>query len=90
MGMATKTIYARDFQGALTALKDGRKVARCGWNGKGMFIKLISSYSIHNPISDGKILGLRPFIGMKTVDEEFVPWVASQTDLLADDWAVLN
>ena len=68
------------FAGALHALKQGGKVCRTGWNGRGMYIEL------QTPTETSKMT--RPYIFMKTVDEQLVPWVASQTDLLAEDWIV--
>jgi hypothetical protein len=70
------------FSVALGALKDGRKVARYGWNGQGMWIDL------QRPDANSKMS--RPYLFMKTVDEKLVPWVASQTDLLADDWMIVK
>ena len=58
---------------AVEAVKKGKKIARAGWNGKGMFLFL---YHAH--------------IDMKTVDGTIVPWLASQTDVLADDWIVVE
>lgn len=73
---------------ALESLKSGAKVYREGWNGKGMFLRLIPAggYSILSSITEGHIHPLLPFIGMKTADNCFVPWLASQTDILAEDW----
>jgi len=81
-----------NFGKAIEKLKVGKKVARQGWNGKGMFLKLIDSggYSIREPIVDDKILSLLSWIGMKTADNSFVPWLASQTDMLAEDWVVIE
>lgn len=86
------------FGGALDALKEGRKVARSGWNGKGMWLVLVNSddyldYGItpilrtFHPAYDYDIV---PWIGMKTADDKFVPWLASQTDMLAEDWDVVE
>lgn len=75
-----------DFGEALFALKQGRRVARKGWNGKGMWLKLVTNYSVTHNLEPNKILPLLPWIGMRTATEEFVPWLASQTDLLAEDW----
>jgi hypothetical protein len=68
------------FEAALTKLKRGERVARAGWNGKGMWIAL------HNP--DGKEGNkmTAPYIFMKTADGKLVPWLCSQTDMLASDW----
>ncbi|MFW6855365.1 DUF2829 domain-containing protein [Burkholderia gladioli] len=75
---------------AIEALKAGKRVARAGWNGKGMWLALVPSWS-YNPDSHGAdvySLGCEklPWIGMKTADGKFVPWLASQTDMLAEDW----
>jgi len=73
------------FGDAIAALTDGRRVAREGWNGKGMWLRLIKFYQLDgHPHTLG--LKLLPWIGMKTADGGFVPWLASQTDMQADDW----
>ena len=86
-----------DFGAALQALKNGQKVAREGWNGKGMFLFLVpgSVFKVNRaPLlgiyPEGTEITYRPHIDMKTVDGEIVPWVASQTDLLADDWCIVE
>ena len=86
-----------DFGAALQALKNGQKVAREGWNGKGMFLFLVpgSVFKVNRaPLlgiyPEGTEINYRPHIDMKTVDGEIVPWVASQTDLLADDWCIVE
>lgn len=87
------------FDFAIRALKSGKKVARIGWNGKGMWLEFIKAteYQIdgHNlPVNtaapDGNVQSLLPFICMKTADNKYVPWLASQTDVLAEDWVVIN
>jgi hypothetical protein len=78
-----------DFGSALHALKYNRlKVAREGWNGKGMWLAFEEGVprELGGPM---RRYDLRPYIVMKTVDDEIVPWVASQTDLLAEDWVVV-
>ena len=67
-----------DFSWALDCLKAGCKVARAGWNGKGMFIKL------QEPTVTSKMT--LPYIYMSTAQGDLVPWLASQTDILTDDW----
>lgn len=66
------------FEWALTQLREGEKVCRQGWNGKGMWIAL------QTPDENSKMS--LPYIYMKTADDRLVPWLASQTDLLANDW----
>lgn len=66
------------FGEALQAMRHGAQLTRKGWNGKGMYLEL------QEPDAHSKMT--RPYIYMKTVDDDLVPWVASQTDLLAQDW----
>lgn len=86
-----------DFQSALNALKNGRPVRRAGWNGKGMWLVHVSGWSI---ISSGAMPkeavgafmadNFLPFICMFTAQRQFVPWLASQTDILAHDWEIID
>lgn len=76
--MSANMPFDGSFSHALDALKQGFKVARVGWNGKGMFV------GIQTPDENSK-MGL-PYIYISTVEGKLVPWVASQTDLLASDW----
>lgn len=69
------------FGWALRQLQRGRRVTREGWNGKDMWIEL--------QVPDEHSKMKRPYIYMSPVDGQLVPWVASQTDLLADDWMVI-
>ncbi len=69
------------FGEALCELEAGEQVARAGWNGKGMWIEL------QRPDAHSKMT--RPYIYMRTADAERVPWVASQTDILARDWEIV-
>ncbi|TET97737.1 MAG: DUF2829 domain-containing protein [Candidatus Stahlbacteria bacterium] len=77
-----------NFSEILNCLKNGQKVARVGWNGKGMWLKLIrgDEYDVKD---NGEGWETLPWIGMKTADNKFVPWLASQTDILAEDWCVV-
>lgn len=88
------------FGEALEALKQGMKVARTGWNGKGMWLTMVHAMGENDApsmrvgyLANGEALyGLErlPWIGMRTADMCFVPWLASQTDLLAEDWTVVS
>lgn len=78
-----------DFGGALDMLRAGLRVGRRGWNGKGMWLQLVQArdWSMSSDaISNESPLQKLPWIGMKTADGCFVPWLASQTDMLASDW----
>ena len=79
---------------AVEALRKGTRVARSGWNGKGMWLVLVrlGFYDVGCSIA-GESAGspdLLPWIGMKTADNKFVPWLASQTDVLAEDWVIVE
>lgn len=71
-----------DFGQALNALKSGKKVAREGWNGKNMHLEL------QRPDAHSKMT--LPYIFMYTAQGDNVPWLASQTDMLAEDWVIVE
>ena len=73
--------YGMSFSLALECLKGGVKMQREGWNGKGMWVEL------QKPNMQSKMT--LPYIYMKTTDGQLVPWLASQTDILAEDWQVV-
>ena len=82
-----------NFGQAIEVLKTGNKVTRVGWNGKDMFLFLVqgSQFKVNRPpllgiYPEGTEINYRPHIDMKTVTGEIVPWVASQSDLLEEDW----
>lgn len=74
---------------AIEAMRKGCKVARAGWNGKGMWLMLVLAELADKVAFEYAALSALPWIGMKTADEKFVPWLASQTDMLAEDWFVV-
>jgi len=69
------------FGEAVKALEEGRKVQRVGWNGKGMYLEL--------QVPDEHSKMTLPYIWMWTACENRVPWLASQTDILAKDWNIV-
>ena len=74
------------FGWALERLNEGSRVARAGWNGKGMWLCCIMPGGARCNGFD-----MQPCIGMKTVDSKMQPgWVPSQQDMLADDWVVVE
>jgi hypothetical protein len=77
-----------NFGMALSYLKTGNKVARAGWNGKDMWLLLVPEDRWHTSVGPSHVANAHrlPWIGMKTADGGFVPWLASQTDMLAADW----
>ncbi len=91
---ADQYTFGRSYSWALDMLKTGHRVCRKGWNGKGMWLMWIVS-SIARPHdelrkfcndNDLESMPTLPWIGMKTADNCFVPWLCSQTDALAEDW----
>lgn len=88
------------FGKAIELVKEGKKVARKGWNGKGMFISMtggkvldiekddIWTKNIRDvAISNGGVVELLPYLVMKTADNKIqIGWLASQSDILAEDW----
>lgn len=104
-----------DFGDAIRALKEGKRVARSGWNGKGVlngedlceYVGMWLAYSpgsqalpaerfwagANREFAERRATGtadVLPCITMKTADEKILMgWLASQTDMLAEDWAVV-
>lgn len=65
---------------AVEKLKQGKKMTRAGWNGKDMYLEL------QKPDETSKMT--LPYVYMRTAQGDLVPWLCSQTDLLATDWVV--
>lgn len=72
----------QDFGGALDMLKAGQRVTREGWNGKGQYLEL------QTPDEHSKMTS--PYIYITTAQGDRVPWRASQTDLLSNDWVLFD
>ena len=82
-----------DFGKVIEALKEGKKVARKGWNGKGMFIFKHEGFDTNevSHFTGNNYDTVLPFICMKTADKKVVfGWLASQADMLAEDWEVIE
>lgn len=90
-----------DFGGAIRALKSGEKVARSGWNGKGMWLCMVPGVENAGPdmlfgpqiavAIRNRGVTICPRIDMKAVDDSIViGWLASQTDILAEDWEIVE
>ncbi len=71
-----------NFGQAVEALKQGKMVARAGWNGKNMHLEL------QRPDAHSKMT--LPYIYMYTAQGDNVPWLASQTDMLSEDWVTVE
>lgn len=87
----------RDFAWAIRAIKAGQRVARQGWNGKGMFVFLVagSRFTVNRPpllgiYPEGTVIDYHAHVDMKTANGEIVPWVCSQSDMLSNDWMLVE
>ena len=87
------------FGHAIASLKLGHSVARAGWNGKGMFLyyvpenKYPASRNEHGTmigVFEDDMVPYGAYIAMKTAQNNVVPWLASQTDVLAEDWQIVE
>ena len=82
-----------NFGDAVAALKNGHKVARANWNGKGMWLYLVpaASYPAQTDAAKahfGAVVPYRAYIAMVTAQGDVVPWLASQSDVLEEDWVL--
>lgn len=85
-----------DIGWAVGEMRHGLKVQRAGWNGKGMYLVYQKGYPDGIPINQntaeatgipkGTVCKFLPYVMMFTAQDSFVPWLCSQSDLLAADW----
>lgn len=85
-----------NFGEALAALKEGKRVARRGWNGQGMFAYLVpaASYPVQTGAAkehfgEGSLVPYRAYLALKTAQGDVATWAPSASDVLADDWEIL-
>lgn len=85
------------FGHALEALKTGRRIARAGWNGKGMFAYYVpaASYPVQTGAAkahfgEGSMVPYNAYLALKTVDDTVSTWVPSVNDVLSEDWEILD
>lgn len=89
------------FGSAIEAAKHGSKIQREGWNGKGMFIVMQKGYpnriacnkntSEAFGIPEGTEIKVTPYLMMRAADGTLVTgWLASQTDILSEDWCIIS
>ncbi|MBR7899925.1 DUF2829 domain-containing protein [Burkholderia multivorans] len=85
------------FSCALSWLKQGRRVGRKGWNGKGMFVYLVpaAAYPVQTGAAkahfgEGSLVPYNAYLALKGVDETVSTWVPSVNDCLAEDWYVIE
>ncbi|WP_180036697.1 MULTISPECIES: Gp49 family protein [unclassified Acinetobacter] len=98
-GSSFKSSGSLTFGDAITALKQGQRVARSGWNGKGMFLYYVpenkypaarNTLNTLDGLFEDNMVPYGAYIAMKTAQNNVVPWLASQTDVLAEDWVVIS
>jgi hypothetical protein len=94
---AYRPMVGLTFSLALEAVKKGLKVARSGWNGKGMFIFLVtgSTFTVSRPpllgiYPEGSVINYRPHIDLKCADGTIGTWAPSNSDALAEDWEIVE
>lgn len=78
-----------DIGWAVKQLWDRQRVSRAGWNGKGMFLFLVPEGNMEHPALNQSFVA-RPYVAMKTATDDVVPWLCSQSDLLATDWELAS
>lgn len=89
-----------DFGEAIRLMKKGHRVARDGWNGKNMCVAYQKGYPQGVPankntakawgMKEGDLFRCRPYLQMKCADGTFQMWLATQSDILAEDWHVVE
>jgi hypothetical protein len=70
------------FSAALQVIKGGHRAQRAGWNGKGMWVLLV-------PAAFGRESEILPFLALRTVQGDLIPWTVSQADVLGEDWQIM-
>jgi len=82
-----------DFSDALFEIKEGNRMTREGWNGADQFIFLVpgSTFTVDRPpllgiYPEGTVINYLPHIDIRNAQGTIVPWLASQGDLMAEDW----
>lgn len=85
------------FSSALSWVKQGRRIARVGWNGKGQFVYLVpaASYPVQTGAAkahfgEGSLVPYNAYLALKGVNDTVSTWVPSVTDCLAEDWYVIE
>lgn len=86
-----------DFGMALKLMKDGKAVARNGWNGKGMFVYLVTggNYPVQMEVAksladENGTVKYNPYMAIKNINGTVSTWVPSVNDCLAEDWYLKN
>lgn len=97
---AYRRVDGMTFGFAIEAMKAGHKVARKGWNGKGMFVVYQKGYpegiSVNKQtaeaygVEEGTLMKFRPYMQLKTTQNDCAMWAPSGSDALAEDWIIVE
>lgn len=85
-----------NFSKALELLKQGKKLARAGWNGKGQFVYFVAggNYPAQmdaiKGVFENDLVPYRPYMALKTAQGDVATWVPSVSDILAEDWEIVS
>ncbi len=94
-----KSSGSLSFGDAVELLKAGKRVARSGWNGKGMFLYYVpenkypaarNTLNTLDGLFEDNLVPYAAYIAMKTAQDNVIPWLASQSDVLAQDWVIVS
>lgn len=95
--MTPSEIVGISFGDALVLLKEGKKLARQGWNGKGMFVFMVvgSTFNVNRAplnqiFAEGTEVIYRAHLDLKAVDGTIGVWTPSTTDILSEDWVIVD
>lgn len=98
--MNGKYVGCLNFGKAIELAKKGAKIARMGWNGKGMFVFYQKGYPQGIPcnkqtaeaagLKEGDLFKCRPYLQMRCADGSYQMWLASQSDIIEEDWVVVE
>jgi hypothetical protein len=94
---AYRAMVGMTFGLAIESLKNGLKVARAGWNGKGMFAYLVPANSYpaqtgaaKSYFGEGSVVPYRAYLALKTAQNDVATWAPSVSDVLAEDWEIVD
>ena len=87
--------YLTDFGTAIYHARQGKKIARLGWNGSGMYAYIVpaNTYPAQNEIARkefGDMVPYRAYWALKTAQNDVATWAPSGSDSLAEDWLILD
>lgn len=88
--MEARTIDYGAIGWAVNHMRHGHRMRRRGWNASNLWVSFVPAGSVSIPQKFGDGLNTLPFLAMKTAQDEIVPWLASHTDILADDWEMVD